>query len=189
MASTSDFRNGLTLVWNDDLWTIVEFQHVKPGKGGAFVRTKLRNARTGRILDNTFRAGERVDTARIERRPYQFLYQDDLGLHLMDTETYEQTSIPADMVEGIDYLKEGSMIDVLVHAESDRAIATELPKTVELAVIETDPGLKGDTATGGTKPAKLESGATVSVPLFINEGDVVRVNIETGEYLTRVSLS
>lgn len=189
MASTSDFRNGLTLVWNGDLWTIVEFQHVKPGKGGAFVRTRLRNVRTGRINENTFRAGEKVETARIERRPYQFLYEDDLGLHLMNTETYEQTSIPASMVTGREYVKDGSMIDLLVHAETDEAVSVELPKTVELVVTETDPGLKGDTATGGSKPARLESGATVSVPLFINEGDVIRVNVETGEYLTRVSTS
>ncbi len=187
MASTSDFRNGLTLVWNGDLWTIVEFQHVKPGKGGAFVRTKLRNVKTGRVNDNTFRAGEKVETARIERRAYQFLYEDDLGLHLMDTETYDQIPIPVAMVQGREYLKDGSMIDLLVHAESDEPVAVELPKTVELLVSETDPGLKGDTATGGTKPARLESGATVNVPLFINEGDIVRVNVETGEYLTRVS--
>lgn len=187
MASTSDFRNGLTLVWNNDLWTIVEFQHVKPGKGGAFVRTKLRNVKTGRVNDNTFRAGEKVETARIERRNCQFLYEDDLGLHVMDTESYEQTTIPVSMVSGREYLKDGSMIDVLVHAESEQPVAVELPTTVELVVTETDPGLKGDTATGGTKPAKLESGATVNVPLFINEGDVIRVNIESGTYVTRVT--
>jgi elongation factor P len=187
MADTSDFRNGLTLVWNGDLWTITEFMHVKPGKGGAFVRTKLRNVRTGRVVDNTFRAGEKVDTARIERRPHQFLYEDDLGLHFMNTETYEQLTLKEGAVEGREYIKEGGMIDVLVHAETDQPLATEIANSVELAVTRTDPGLRGDTATGATKPATLESGAVVYVPLFINEGDVVRVNTERGEYITRVS--
>jgi elongation factor P len=188
MADTSDFRNGLTIIWNNDLWTIVDFQHVKPGKGGAFVRTKLRNVKTGRVNDNTFRSGERVETARVERRSYQFLYEDDLGLHFMNADTYEQTSLRPEMVSGRAFMKEGSSIDILVRAETEEPLTTEMPKTVELAVVETDPGLKGDTATGGSKPAKLESGATVNVPLFINEGDVIRVNVESGEYLTRVTM-
>ena len=187
MASTSDFRNGLTLVWNGDLWTIIEFQHVKPGKGGAFVRSKLKNVRTGRVLDNTFRAGEKVDTARVERRPHQYLYEDDLGLHFMNTETYEQISLPAESVEGREFIKEGGVIDILFHAETETPLTTEIPGNVELAITETDPGLKGDTATGATKPATLESGATINVPLFLNEGDVVRVNTSTGEYVTRVA--
>jgi len=187
MASTSDFRNGLTIVWNGELWTIIEFQHVKPGKGGAFVRTKLRNVRTGRVNDNTFRAGEKIETARVERHAHQFLYEDDFGLHFMNTDSYEQIAIPLSLVPARDYIKEGAIIDVLIYAETGEPLATETPKTVELEVVETDPGLKGDTATGGSKPAKLESGATVNVPLFINEGDVIRVNIESGEYLTRVS--
>ncbi|MDX1741319.1 MAG: elongation factor P [Rhodothermales bacterium] len=187
MASTSDFRNGLTIVWNDDLWTITEFLHVKPGKGGAFVRTKLKNIRTGRVIDNTFRAGEKVDTARIERRPHQFLYEDDLGLHFMDADTYEQVQLPVDSVEGRLFIKEGGMIDILFHAETEQPLTTEISKSVDLEVVETEPGVRGDTATAATKPAKLESGATVNVPLFINEGDVIRVNTETGDYITRVS--
>ena len=187
MASTSDFRNGLTIVWNDDLWTITEFLHVKPGKGGAFVRTKLKNIRTGRVIDNTFRAGEKVDTARIERRPHQFLYEDDLGLHFMDADTYEQVQLPVDGVEGRLFIKEGGMIDILFHAETEQPLTTEISKSVDLEVVETEPGVRGDTATAATKPAKLESGATVNVPLFINEGDVIRVNTETGDYITRVS--
>ncbi|NNE45157.1 MAG: elongation factor P [Rhodothermales bacterium] len=187
MASTSDFRNGLAIVWNDDLWTITEFQHVKPGKGGAFVRTKLKNVRTGRTMDNTFRAGEKVETARIERRPHQFLYQDDLGLHFMNADTYEQLQLPAESVPGREFVKEGGMIDILFHAETEAALTTEIPKSVDLAVVETEPGVRGDTATAATKPAKLESGASVNVPLFINEGDVVRVNTETGAYITRAS--
>lgn len=187
MASTQDFRNGFTFIWNDDIWQIVEFQHVKPGKGGAFVRTKLKNVRVGKTVDNTFRAGERVTEARVERRPHQFLYQDDLGLHLMNTETYEQTTLPASSIDAIDFIKEGMSVDILVHAETDQPLSVEVPRHVELAVVKTDPGLKGDTATGATKPATLESGATINVPLFINEGDVVRVDTEEEEYITRIS--
>lgn len=187
MADTSDFRNGLTLIWNGDLWTIIDFQHVKPGKGGAFVRSRLKNVRSGRVLDNTFRAGERVETARVERRPHQFLYEDDLGLHFMNTETYEQVSLSKDMVDRREFIKEGGVVDLLFHAETEQVLTTQIANHVEVTVVETDPGVRGDTATGATKPAKVESGAIVSVPLFINEGDVIRVNTETGEYLTRVS--
>lgn len=187
MADTSDFRNGLTLVWNDDLWTIVEFLHVKPGKGGAFVRTKLKNVRSGKVVDNTFRAGEKVKTARIERRPHQFLYEDDLGLHLMNTETYEQFSLPAERIEGRQFIKEGETVDILFYAEKEEPLTVELPERVDVTVVKTDPGLKGDTATGGSKPATVESGAVVSVPLFIEEGDIITVSTETGEYVTRVS--
>jgi elongation factor P len=187
MPSTQDFRNGLVLNWKDDLWQIVEFQHVKPGKGGAFVRGKLKNVRNGKIVDTTFRAGEKVETARVERRQMQYLYEDDLGLHFMNTETYEQRSLRSDLVEKKDLIKEGGMIDVLVDAGTEEALSVELPRQVELKVTQTDPGLKGDTATGATKPATLESGATVQVPLFINEGDVVRVDTETASYQTRVS--
>ncbi len=187
MADTSDFRNGLVLVWNNDLWQIIEFQHVKPGKGGAFVRSKLRNVRNGKVVDNTFRAGERVETARVERRKHQFLYEDDMGLHFMNTDTYEQITLPVASVEARPYLKEGGVIDILFHAETEQPLTTEISPSVELLVTQTDPGLKGDTATGATKPAVLESGATVYVPLFINEGDVLRVNTSEGTYITRVS--
>ncbi|MFQ5570707.1 MAG: elongation factor P [Rhodothermales bacterium] len=187
MADTSDFRNGFTMVWNGDIWQIVEFLHVKPGKGGAFVRTKLKNVRNGRVVDNTFRAGEKVNEARVERRAHQFLYEDDLGLHFMDTETYAQFSLPPDQVDKREYIKEGGTIDILFHAETEEPLTTVVPKSVELEVVRTDPGLKGDTATGATKPATLESGAVVNVPLFIDEGDVLRVNTDTGAYVTRVS--
>lgn len=187
MASTQDFRNGYTFIWNDDVWQIVEFMHVKPGKGGAFVRTRIRNVRTGKSVDNVFRAGERVQEARVERRPHQFLYRDELGLHLMNTDTYEQTTLPASSIEAIDFIKEGSSVDILVHSETDKPLTVEVPRHVELTVVKTDPGLKGDTATGASKPATLESGATINVPLFINEGDVVRVDTEEGDYITRVS--
>ncbi len=187
MADTSDFRNGFTIVRNGEIWSIVEFQHVKPGKGGAFVRTKLKNVRTGRVVDNTFRAGEKVETARVERRKHQFLYEDDLGLHFMNTETYEQTSLPANSVSGREFIKEGGNMDIIFHAETEQPLTTEIPLSVELLITKADPGLKGDTATGATKPATLESGAVVNVPLFVNEGDVIRVNTEKGEYITRVS--
>ncbi|MFT4603383.1 MAG: elongation factor P [Rhodothermales bacterium] len=187
MASTSDFRNGLTLIWNGDLWSIIEFQHVKPGKGGAFVRSKLRNVRSGKIVDNTFRAGEKMETARIERRTYQYLYQDDLGLHFMNLETYEQLSLPEESVPGREFIKEGGTLEILFHSETEQALTTEIPTSVELVVTQTDPGLKGDTAQGATKPATLESGAVVLVPLFINEGDTVKVTTDKGDYVTRVS--
>lgn len=189
MADTSDFRNGLTLVWNNDLWTIVEFMHVKPGKGGAFVRSKLKNVRSGKIVDNTFRAGEKVETARIERRTHQFLYEDDLGLHFMNTETYEQITLRAGMVPQREFIKDGGQVDILFHAETEQPLTMEIATNVELVVAQTEPGIKGDTATGATKPATLESGAVVNVPLFINEGDTIRVNTDTRSYVTRVSLA
>jgi elongation factor P len=187
MADTSDFRNGLTFLWRDGIWEIVDFLHVKPGKGGAFVRTTLKNVKDGRELEETFRAGAKVEEVRVERRTHQFLYEDDLGLHFMNTNTYEQFSLPADQVEGREYIKEGSEVDILFRADTDEPLRTEIPQKVELEVTDTTPGVKGDTAQGGSKPATLESGATVDVPLFINEGDVIRVNTNSNEYETRVS--
>jgi elongation factor P len=186
MATTADFRNGMTLVLEGELYTIVEFMHVKPGKGGAFVRTTLKHVKTGRVVDRTFRAGERVETARLERRPHQFLYEDELGLHFMNLETYEQIVVPPELVQGREFLKEGGTADVLVHAETETPVLVELPVHVELQVVETDPGVRGDTATGGTKPARLESGAVVQVPLFVEVGDVIRINTETRTYIERV---
>jgi len=186
MADTSNFRNGLTLIWNGDLWSIVDFQHVKPGKGGAFVRTKLKNVRNGKVVDNTFRSGEKVDVARVERHPMQFLYQDDLGMHFMHNETYEQLSVSGDLVSGRDYLKEGETAEALIYVETNETVRVEVPRHVELRVVETDPGLRGDTAQGGSKPARLESGAVINVPLFVNEGDMLRVDTQTGDYITRV---
>ncbi len=187
MVDTSRFRNGLTFLWRDGVWAIKEFQHVKPGKGGAFVRTTLKNVRDGRELNNTFRAGEKVEEVRVERRPHQMLYEDDYGIHFMNMETYAQFALPPEQVQGRDFIAEGSTIDILFRADTEEAMATELPTNVDLKVAETDPGLRGDTAQGGSKPATLESGAVVDVPLFIDEGDVLRVNTETGEYVTRVS--
>ena len=185
MATTADFRNGLCIEFNGNLWTIVEFQHVKPGKGGAFVRTKLKNVRNGKVVDNTFRAGEKIEVARVERHPHQFLYSDDMGMHFMHNETYDQMTVAADNVRGREYLKEGETADALIYVETGEVVKVEIPRHVELKVTQTDPGLKGDTAQGGTKPATLESGATINVPLFVNEGDRISVNTTSGEYLGR----
>ena len=187
MADTTNFRNGFTMQIDGELWQIVKFQHVKPGKGGAFVRTTLKNIRTGRVVDKTFRAGEKVQKARIERREHQFLYEDSLGMHFMNMENYEQFTLPAEQVAKRGFLKEGGVIDILFHAETDAPLLAELAKSVDLRVSQSDPGIRGDTATGATKPAVLESGATVQVPLFISAGDMVRVNTDTGDYITRVA--
>ena len=186
MATTADFRNGLCLEWNNDLYTIVEFQHVKPGKGGAFVRTKLKNIKTGKVLDNTFTAGEKVITARIEKRPYQFLYQDEMGFNFMDNDSFEQISLNETMVPNADLMKEGTNVDILVHSETETPLSVEMPAYVELRIVYTEPGVRGDTATNATKPAKVETGATIKVPLFIDNDELIKVNTTTYEYDSRV---
>ncbi|MFO7445422.1 MAG: elongation factor P [Ignavibacteriaceae bacterium] len=185
MADTSDFRNGLIIKYKNDLYTIVEFQHVKPGKGGAFVRSTLKNLRTGKVLDNTFRSGESVEVVRVERRKYQYLYREGEFLVCMDNGTYDQINVPADLFgDGIDYLKESEEVEILFNGTE--IINVEIPVFVFLKVVETEPGFRGDTATGANKPAKLETGASVNVPLFINEGDVLKVDTRTGGYVERV---
>ncbi len=187
MATTSDFRNGLTIRMDGEIWTIVEFQHVNPGNWRAFVRTKLKNLKSGKVIETRFRAGETIDVVRIERKEYQFLYHDGSSLVCMDKDTYDQISVQEEIVgEGSKYLKDGENLEILFNG--NEIIGVELPITVELEVIETVPGIKGDTATGGSKPAKVETGATVNVPLFINEGDVIKVDTRTGEYLERVKV-
>jgi len=185
MASTADFRNGLVLEMENGLWTITYFQHVKPGKGGAFVRTKLKNVLTGRVVEKTFRSGESVQTVRLMRRPVSYSYSDGQLYHFMDQETFEMIPISGDLIgaDQLQYLKENMECEGLVHG--DNVIAVELPDFVILTVVQTDPGLKGDTAQGGSKPATLETGAVVQVPLFIEEGDVVRVDRREGKYLER----
>lgn len=186
MADTSDFRNGLIIKFKNDLYTITEFQHVKPGKGGAFVRTTLKNIRTGKVLDNTFRSGESVDVVRVERRQYQFLYKETAGFVLMDNDTYEQITVNEDMFgPGQKFLKESESVELLVDDE-EKIITVELPTHVVLQVTATEPGLRGDTATNALKPATLETGAEINVPLFINEGDVLKVDTRSGEYVERV---
>lgn len=186
MASTADFRNGLCLEFNNDLYTIVEFQHVKPGKGPAFVRTKLKSLTTGKVIDNTFSAGHKVTTARIERRSHQYLYKDDMGYHFMHTETFEQLALEEKLIEGYEFLKEGQVVDIIFHAETETALSCELPPFVEMQVTYTEPGLKGDTATNATKPATLETGAEIQVPLFINQDEWIKVDTRTGSYSERV---
>lgn len=185
MADTSDFRNGMIMNRDGQYWVIVEFQHVKPGKGGAFVRTKLKNLITGQVKDNTFRAGERVDEVRVERRPFQYLYSSDGVYYLMDKSTFDQLPIEESMMEDAKgYLKENMDVDVFL--DGDTPLLVELPNFVELAVASAEPGVRGDTAQGGTKSATLETGVVVQVPLFIQAGDVVRVDTRTGRYVTRV---
>ncbi len=186
MASTADFRNGIVLEIDGHLYQMVYFQHVKPGKGGAFVRTKLKNIRTGAVLDRTFNAGERVTDARLQRRPIQYSYVDGHFYHFMDQQTFDDIMLTEELIgaDQLKYLKEGMECEGLVH--NDQVILVELPNFVELAVTRTDPGVRGDTATGATKPAMLETGATVQVPLFIEEGQVIRVDRRDDKYLTRV---
>ena len=185
--STNDLKNGMALALPEGLFTVVEFQHVKPGKGGAFVRTKLRHMKLGKVIDNTFRSGEKMELVDFEEKHMQFLYRDD-RYNFMDTETYEQVSLSADEVgEAREYLKENTEVDVLYIAGAPAGI--ELPNFVELAIAHTDPGVRGDTAQGGTKPATLETGVVVQVPLFLSEGDVVKVDTRTGDYLGRVAVA
>ncbi|WP_296699543.1 elongation factor P [Algoriphagus sp.] len=186
MANTSDFKNGLCLVMNNDIFTIVEFQHVKPGKGAAFVRTKLKGLTSGKTLDKTFNAGEKVETARVEKRPHQFLYKDDMGYHFMDTNTFEQISIEEKLIERSDLLKDGQLVDILIHDETETPLSVELPPFVELMITYTEPGIKGDTATNALKPATLETGATVMVPLFVEQDIMIKVDTRDGSYSERV---
>jgi elongation factor P len=184
-VSTAEFKKGLRIVFDGQPYSIVDFQHVKPGKGGAFVRTKLKHMRQGRVIDNTFRAGEKVALVDFENKHMQFLYRDD-RYNFMDMETYEQLSLSAEEVgDARDYLKETTEVDVLYIDGSP--VSVELPNFVELVIAETDPGVRGDTAQGGSKPARLETGAVVQVPLFLNTGDVVKVDTRSGEYLGRVA--
>jgi elongation factor P len=168
------------------LCTIIEFQHVKPGKGPAYVRTKLKSLTSGKVLDNTFNAGHKVTTARVERRPYQYLYKDDFGYNFMDSNTFEQIPIEEHLINAPQYLKDGQEVDVIFHAELEKVLGCELPQHVVMKIIYTEPGLKGDTATNATKPAEVETGATVQVPLFIQQDEVIKVNTQTNSYVERV---
>jgi len=184
VISSNDFRTGLTIEVDGEIWSVVEFLHVKPGKGSAFVRTKLKNVRTGQVIERTFRAGEKVNLAHVELRPMQYLYQSGDDFVFMDTQTYEQITLSRDKLgDAPKYLKENMEIGIQLY-QGD-AIGVELPTFVELKVVETAPGVRGDTAAGGGKPATLETGAVVNVPLFIEEGQVIRVDTRTGEYLSR----
>jgi len=185
MATTADFRNGMCLDLDGSYFFIVEFLHVKPGKGPAFVRTKLKNVTTGRVIDKTWNSGVKVEEVRIERRPYQFLYQDDSGYNFMHPETFEQISLPGDSIDGVRFLKDGDMVEAMVHAESETILTCELPAHVVLEITYTEPGIRGDTATNTLKAATVETGAEVRVPLFINVGDKVEFDTRNGSYIGR----
>jgi len=185
MANTSEIRNGLCIEYSNDVYQVVEFLHVKPGKGPAFVRTKLKSMTSGKVVDNTFPSSHKIDIVRVERRKFQFLYNDDMGYHFMNNETYEQTTIDKKFIEQPGLLKEGSGVDVLFHAEKDMPLTMEMPQHIILQVTYTEPGIKGDTATNAQKPATVETGAEIRVPLFINEGDFIKIDTRTAQYLER----
>ena len=184
MISTNEFKTGVTVTIDGDAWQVVEFQHVKPGKGAAFVRAKMRNLCTGSVVERTFNAGERLEKALVERRDMQYLYEADGSYVFMDNETYEQTELSKEQLgSAINFLKENMDVKIMVY--DGRILGVDLPNTVELKVVETEPGIKGDTATGGSKNATMDTGYVVKVPLFINEGDVLRIDTRSGEYIER----
>ncbi len=186
MANTADFKNGLYMKFNGDLFTLVSFQHVKPGKGGAFVRTKMKSLTNGRVIENTFTAGEKIDLANIERRPHQFLYNDEEGYHFMHEQTYEQIAIKKDLITSPDLLKEGQYVEMLFDADNETALTCELPPFVTLEVTYTEPGVKGDTASSNSlKKATVETGATVMIPLFIEQGTRIKIDTRDGSYSER----
>jgi elongation factor P len=186
VASTNDLKNGMTLSIDGNLWNVVEFQHVKPGKGGAFVRTTLKNVTSGKVVDRTFNAGTKVEVATVDRREMSYLYRDGADFVFMDGETYDQMSIPAEVVgSAADYLLENATAQVAVH--DGAPLYVELPASVELIISHTDPGLQGDRSTGGNKPATLETGATVQVPLFVTTGEKIKVDTRDGRYLGRIN--
>ena len=186
MATTADFRNGLCIEYNNDLYIITEFLHVKPGKGPAFVRTKLKNIKSGKVIDNTFNAGVSVNTARIERRPHQFLYKDDYGYNFMDKESFEQVTLDDKMVEKPGLMKDGQDVDILFHAETETPLLCELPPFVVMTITYTEPAVKGNTSTNATKQATLETGMVINVPLFIEQDEVIKVDTRDNSYSERV---
>lgn len=186
MATTSDIKKGMCIEMNHDTFIVVEFQHVKPGKGNAFVRTKIKSLVSGKVLEHTFPAGHKVDDVRIERRQYQFLYEQEERLNFMNQDTYEQIDIAKTMLDGVEFIKEGDICDVIFHAEKEIPLAVMMPQYTILQVVYIEPGLKGDTATNTLTPAEVETGAKVRVPLFIKQGDLIKINTETGEYMERV---
>ena len=185
MATTADFRSGMTIRMDGDLWEIVEFQHVNPGNWRAFVRAKLKSLRSGKVIETRFRAGEAIDQVRIETKEYQYLYHDGASYVFMDKETYDQIYVEEKQIgESAHFLKDGETVEIAFNGTD--IVDIEVPITVELKVVETPPGVRGDTATGAQKPAKVETGVMVNVPLFINEGDVLRIDTRTGDYIERV---
>jgi len=188
MASTADIRNGLCIEFNDDIYSVVEFQHVKPGKGNAFVRTKLKSVTSGKVVDHTFPAGHKISTVRVERRPFQFLYKDDMGFHFMNNENFEQIALQEAMIDTPGMLKPGLEVEILFHAVDEIPLNMDMPQHVIAEVTYAEPGVRGDTATNTLKPATIDTGAEVRVPLFINQGDHIRVDTKTGAYIERVKV-
>jgi elongation factor P len=185
MANTSDIRKGLCIRYNNDIYKIVEFLHVKPGKGPAFVRTKLKSVTTGKVVDNTFSAGHKIEDVRVETRSYQYLYAEGDTFHFMNTEDYDQITLQKDLLDAPDLLKESEVVSILFNAEDSMPLSVEMPASVVLEVTHTEPGVKGNTATNASKPATVETGARINVPLFINEGDKIKIDTEKGSYLER----
>ena len=186
MATTSDIRNGLCIRYNHDIFKIIEFLHVKPGKGPAFVRTKLKSVTSGKVIDNTFSAGHKLDDVRVETHKFQYLYSEGETFHFMNTEDYSQIELQKTILDSPDLMKEGQVVTVLINSEDDMPLTVDMPASVILEVTATEPGVKGNTATNATKPATVETGATVNVPLFINEGDKIKVETAKGTYKERV---
>ncbi|MFC0777241.1 elongation factor P [Flavobacterium sp. HJSW_4] len=186
MASTSDIRNGLCIKFNHDIYKIIEFLHVKPGKGPAFVRTKLKSLTSGKVLDNTFSAGHKIDVIRVETHTFQYLYPEGDEFHFMNAETFEQISLNKNILDAPDLLKEGTNVMVQINTETDLPLSVDMPTSVILEVTYAEPGVKGNTATNATKSATVETGANINVPLFINEGDKIKIDTASGSYMERV---
>ncbi|WMI67287.1 elongation factor P [Mangrovimonas sp. YM274] len=186
MATTSDIRNGLCIRYNNDIYKIIEFLHVKPGKGPAFVRTKMKSVTTGKVLDNTFSAGHKIEDVRVETHKFQFLYNDGEYYHFMNTEDYTQIQLVEGALDRPDLMKEGEVVTVIINTEDNMPLSVEMPASVILEVTHTEPGVKGNTATNATKPATVETGAEINVPLFINEGDKIKVETDKGTYKERI---
>jgi elongation factor P len=186
MATTADIKNGLCIEFNNDIYQFIEFQHVKPGKGNAFVRCRMKGLRTGRTLEHTFPAGHEIVTARVIRKPHQFLYADATGYNFMDQETFDQITIDGKQIENNDFLKEGDVCEVVIHEETNQILGCELPAHVVLEITYSEPAVAGNTATNASKPATLETGATVMVPLFVNQGEKIKVDTRTRQYVERV---
>ena len=186
MATTADIKNGMVIKYNDDLFSIIEFLHVKPGKGPAFVRTKLRSLSSGKVLDNTFNSGVAIYPVRVERRKFQFIYKDEYGFNFMDQESFEQILLNENLCVMADLMKEGQEVEILINTENDAALSCELPQFVELKVTYTEPGVRGDTANSPKKPATVETGATITVPIFIEQDELIKVDTRTYSYAERV---
>jgi elongation factor P len=186
MANTSDIRKGLCIRYNHDIYKIIEFLHVKPGKGPAFVRTKLKSVTTGKVIDNTFSAGHKIEDIRVETHTFQYLYNDGESYHFMNTESFEQIQLPESVLDAPGLLKEGENVKIQINTEDNSPLSVDMPQYVILEVTATEPGVKGNTATNATKPATVETGARVNVPLFINEGDKIRIDTEKGAYHERI---